>query len=108
MLFDPESDNPFRWAPDVSMADKIACVLRPLLKWVDNAEVDSGKRTGIPTETANRQKALEREPRELRRFTETLRKESLYVAQGEGGVASLRAMPERSTTRSNDNPIYRG
>ena len=33
--------------------------------WVKKAEVDSGRRAGIPTEMSERMKALERENREL-------------------------------------------
>ena len=47
------------------------------------AEVDSGKRAGVPTELADRLKALERENRELRQANEILRKASAYFAQAE-------------------------
>ena len=47
------------------------------------AEVDSGVRTGIPSELAERLKALERENRELRQANEILRKASAYFAQAE-------------------------
>ena len=47
------------------------------------AEVDSGKRGGVPTEVADKVKALEREVRELRQANEILRKASAYFAQAE-------------------------
>ncbi len=47
------------------------------------AEVDSGKRGGVPTEVADKVKALEREIRELRQANEILRKASAYFAQAE-------------------------
>ena len=47
------------------------------------AEVDSGKRAGVPTEVADKLKALERENRELRQANEILRKASAYFAQAE-------------------------
>ena len=47
------------------------------------AEVDSGKRAGVPTEMAEKLKALERENRELRQANEILRKASAYFAQAE-------------------------
>ena len=47
------------------------------------AEVDSGKRGGVPTETADKLKAMERENRELRQANEILRKASAYFAQAE-------------------------
>ena len=54
-----------------------------LHEWVKKAEVDSGKRAGVPTEMADRLKALERENRELRQANEILRKASAYFAQAE-------------------------
>ncbi len=47
------------------------------------AEVDSGKRAGVPSEVADKMKALEREVRELRQANEILRKASAYFAQAE-------------------------
>jgi hypothetical protein len=52
-------------------------------EWVKKAEVDSGKRAGVPTEVADKVKALEREVRELRQANEILRKASAYFAQAE-------------------------
>jgi transposase len=43
----------------------------------------SGARAGVPTEIAERLKALERENRELRQANEILRKASAYFAQAE-------------------------
>ena len=54
-----------------------------LYEWVRKVEVDSGKRAGVPTEMADRLKALERENRELRQANEILRKASAYFAQAE-------------------------
>jgi transposase len=50
---------------------------------VKKAEVDSGKRAGVPTDMAEKLKALERENRELRQANEILRKASAYFAQTE-------------------------
>ena len=46
-------------------------------------ERDSGVRAGIPSEVAERLKALERENRDLRQVNEILRKASAYFAQAE-------------------------
>lgn len=54
-----------------------------LHEWVKKTEVDSGKRTGVPTEMADRLKVLERENRKLRQANEILRKVSVYFAQAE-------------------------
>jgi transposase-like protein len=62
---------------------KIGCTAQTLLEWVKKAEVDSGKRAGVPTDMAEKLKALERENRELRQANEILRKASAYFAQAE-------------------------
>jgi len=51
--------------------------------WVKKAEVDSGKRAGVPTDVADKLRALESENRELRQANEILRKASAYFAQAE-------------------------
>ncbi len=83
MVLDHEGDYPSRWAAIMSIAAKIGCVPQTLHEWVKKAQVDSGKRAGVPTEMADRLKALERENRELRQANEILRKASAYFAQVE-------------------------
>jgi len=83
MVVDHERDYPSRWAAVVSISEKIGCVPQTLHEWVKKAEVDSGKRAGVPTDVAEKLKALERENRELRQANEILRKASAYFAQAE-------------------------
>ncbi len=83
MVLDHEGEHPSRWAPIVSISEKIGCVPQTLHEWVRKAEVDSGKRAGVPTDVAEQLKALERENRELRQANEILRKASAYFAQAE-------------------------
>ena len=52
-------------------------------EWVKKTEVDSGKRAGLPSDAAEKMKALERENRELRQANEILRKASAYFAMAE-------------------------
>lgn len=83
LVLDHEKDHPSRWAAVSSVASKIGCSAPTLNDWVKKAEVDSGRRVGIPTEMAERMKALERENRELRQANEILRKASAYFAMAE-------------------------
>jgi transposase len=62
---------------------KIGCTAQKLLEWVKKAEVDSGKRAGVPTAMAEKLKALEHENGELRQANEILRKASAYFAHAE-------------------------
>jgi len=83
MVLDHQGEHTSRWAAVCSIATKIGCTAQTLHDWVKKAEVDSGRRAGVPTETADRLKALERENRELRQANEILRKASAYFAQAE-------------------------
>jgi transposase-like protein len=83
MVLDHEGDYPFRWAAITFIAEKIGCSGHTLLERLKKTEVNSGKRPGVPTEMADKLKALERENRELRQANEILRKASAYFAQAE-------------------------
>jgi len=82
-VLDNEGQHGSRWQAILSIAAKIGCSASTLNEWVKKAEVDSGRRAGIPTEVAERMKALERENRELRQANEILRKASAYFAMAE-------------------------
>ena len=83
LVFDHEPEHLSRWAAIVSIAAKIGCTPQTLLDWVKKAEVDRGRRAGVPTDVAEKLKALERENRELRQANEILRKASAYFAMAE-------------------------
>ena len=83
LVLDKEGQHPSRWQAVTSIAAKIGCTPQTLNDWVKKAEVDSGQRAGIPTELAEKMKALERENRELRQANEILRKASAYFAMAE-------------------------
>ncbi len=83
MVLDNAGQHGSRWQAVVSIAAKIGCSANTLHEWVKKAEVDSGQRAGIPSDLAERMKALERENRELRQANEILRKASAYFALAE-------------------------
>ncbi|NML76249.1 IS3 family transposase [Rhizobium sp. S-51] len=82
MVMEHEAEHPSRWAAVSSIAAKIGCSAHTLHEWVKKAEVDSGKRAGLPSDVAEKMKALERENRELRQANEILRKASAYFCPG--------------------------
>jgi transposase-like protein len=83
LVFDHEADHSSRWTACQSIATKIGCSAHTLLDWVKKAEIDAGKRAGLPSDIAAKMKELERENRELRQANEILRKASAYFAQAE-------------------------
>ena len=74
LVLEHEGEHPSRWTAMVSIAGKIGCSAHTLNEWVKKAEIETGKRAGVPAETADRLKALEREVRQankiLRVFSE--------------------------------------
>ena len=83
LVLDNEGQHGSRWQAIMSIAAKIGCSAQTLNEWVKKTEVEGGKRAGVPTEMADRLKALERENRELRQANEILRKASAYFAMAE-------------------------
>lgn len=95
MVLDHEADYLSRWSAVVSVAEKIGCAPQTLHEWVKRAEVDSGRRAGVPTDTADKLKALEREVRELRQANEILVRRQHILRR------------RSSTARSSDDRVYR-
>jgi transposase-like protein len=83
MVIEHAGEHASRWAAVCSVASKIGCSAPTLHEWVKRSEVDRGVRAGVPTDVAEKMKALERENRELRQANEILRKASAYFAQAE-------------------------
>ena len=65
MVLEHAGEYPTRWAAVVSIAAKIGCAAQTLHEWTKKAEVDGGKRAGVPSEVTEKLRALERENREL-------------------------------------------
>ena len=99
MVLENESDYSSRWAAITSISAKIGCVPQTLSSWIKRTEVDSGTRAGVPTDVADKMKALEREIRELRQANEILRKASAYFAPSF-------VFGRSSTARSGNDPLY--
>jgi transposase len=83
LLQDHQDEYESQWQAMNSIASKIGCTTESLRRWVRQAEIDHGSRTGLTTSERARMKELERENRELRRANEILRKASAYFAQAE-------------------------
>ncbi len=61
LVLDNEGQHGSRWLAVMSISAKIGCAPQALNEWVRKAEVNSGKRAGIPSNLAEKTKALERE-----------------------------------------------
>ena len=65
LALDTEGQHKSRWQAVMSIAAKIGYTAQTLNEWVKKAQIDSGRRAGIPSEIAETMKALERETRLL-------------------------------------------
>jgi transposase len=83
MVLEHRADHSSQWATIESIAPKIGCTPQTLLKWIQRAEIDQGTRDGVTTVERERDTALEREVKELRRANEILKLASAFFAQAE-------------------------
>src|SRR5450759_2471386 len=70
MVIETSSERGERFGAVTRVAGQLGIGPESLRKWVHQAEVDGGKRTGLTSEERERMKLLERENRELRRANE--------------------------------------
>jgi transposase len=62
------------------IARQVGIGVETLREWIKRAEVDGGRRPGVPTEQQRRLAELERENRELRRANEILKAAAGFFA----------------------------
>lgn len=73
MVLETARERGERFGAVTRVAGQLGVGPESLRKWVHQAEVDGGKRTGLTTEERARMKQLERDNRELRRANEILK-----------------------------------
>ena len=81
LVFEHQGEHETQWAAIVSIAGKFGMSAETLRKWVRQAEVDGGQRSGVTSAEAQQIKELERENRELRRANEILKAASAFFAR---------------------------
>jgi transposase len=81
MVTETQGDYPSEFAAIGSVARKLGIgSTETLRKWVRQAQVDTGQRSGVTTEESEQVKALKRENAELRRANEILKSASAFFA----------------------------
>ncbi len=78
LVLTSEPDHRSRWATIQSVATKIGCIPETLRSWINKMEVDTGLKSGVTTDQAQKMKELERENRELKRANEILKKAAAF------------------------------
>jgi len=78
MVLEAASERGERFGVVTRVAGQLGIGPESLRKWVHQAEVDGGKRSGLTTEERARMKELERENRELRRANEILKSAAIF------------------------------
>ena len=89
MVLETSSERGERFGAVTRVAGQLGIGAESLRKWVHQAEVDGGRRTGLTTEERARMKELERENRELRRANEILKSAAAFFG------AELDRQPKR-------------
>ena len=74
-------DHETEWAAITSVATKLGVSTETLRKWLRQAEVDGGQRSGTTSDESAELKRLRRENAELRRANEILKAASAFFAR---------------------------
>lgn len=80
LVAEHREEYPSWWAAVSSIAPKFGVTPETLRKWVRQAEVDHGARSGTTTEESAELKRLKREVAELKRANEILRSAATFFA----------------------------
>ena len=81
LVLEHQGEHSSQWACIESVAAKSGMTPETLRRWVRQAEVDGGKRTGLTTDERQQFKELQRENKELRRTNEILKAASAFFAR---------------------------
>ena len=81
MVLEHQHEYPSQWTAIISIPGKFGMTCETWRRWVRQAEVDDGQRTGLTSGERERLKELERENRELRRANEILKLASAFFAR---------------------------
>ena len=81
LVLESQSDYGSQWEAIVSVAGKVGVSSESLRRWVRQAEIDAGRRSGTTSADAEELGELRRENRELRRANEILKAASVFFAR---------------------------
>jgi transposase len=81
LVLESQSDYGSQWEAIVSVAGKVGASAESLRRWVRQAEVDAGHRSGTSSADAVALRELRRENRELRRANGILKAASVFFAR---------------------------
>ena len=73
LVIDHEQEYDTRTACIVAVAKRLGVSYETLRRWVNQAEVDTGQRDGVPTDTVQELRELKRKNRELEETIEILK-----------------------------------
>jgi len=80
LVADARAEHEHEWTAITSVAGKLGVSGETVRKWVRQAQVDAGARSGTTTEESAEIKRLRRENAELRRANEILKAASAFFA----------------------------
>lgn len=96
MVHDNQVSHVSQAAAIKAIAPKIGCGRDTLRRWVQQKEIDTGRRDGVTSEKRARIRELEREVRALRQANEILKKASVHFAQAIAQPVPIGVSDQRS------------